>query len=88
VALDQRDALLDRIDLALEQRDYAVAQFQSAVQMLQDWQVWQQDAQETLDRFESRSDRAARLTSEALATPWWAFSRRKAIEQQIAWLTE
>ncbi len=88
VALDHRDALLDRIDLALEQRNYAVAQFQSAVQMLQDWQVWQQEAQETLDRYESRSDRAARLTSEALAAPWWAFSRRKAIEQQIAWLTE
>ena len=82
-AMAQRDALLDRVDRALEQRDRSIEQFDAAYDVLQDWQMWHERAQETLDRYEARSERAARLAGYALTTPWWAFARRKAIEKQL-----
>lgn len=82
-ATGQRDALLARLEDVIEQRDKAIEQVQRAHEMLGEWKAWREEAQTTLDRSEERTERAARLTVAALSTPWWAFARRKEIEQQL-----
>ena len=82
-ATEQRDELLARLDDVIDQRDKAIEQFQRAHDMLRDWKVWREEAQNTLDRYEDRTERAARLTAAALSTPWWSFTRKKEIEQQL-----
>lgn len=82
-ATEQRDQLLARLEDVIDQRDKAIEQFQRAHEMLREWKVWREEAQATLDRYEERTERSARLTAAALSTPWWAFSRRKEIELQL-----